>query len=158
MREEQEKILHICEGVGVEIGGGQFPNCKWRVDPYHGKGGGWISRCGSDTGLPDESVDFVVASHSLEHIPDPHKAAADWFRILKSKGGVGVIVPNGALSYWIKHDPRSVEKNGPGDQHLHTFTLEDLNKVFTEAGFVSVENGIALEKWSIFAIFRKGNA
>ncbi len=77
MREEQEKILHICKGTGVEIGGGHFPNCKWKVDPYHGDGFGWIKRCGSDTGLPDKSVNFVVAAHSLEHIPDPHKAAAD---------------------------------------------------------------------------------
>ncbi len=68
---------------------------------------------------------------------------------------VGVVVPDGALSYWIEHDPRSVVKNGPGDQHLHTFTSVGLDEVFVKVGFVSVESGTALDNWSIYAIFQK---
>lgn len=38
---------------------------------------------GHDLPLPDKSVDFVFASHVLEHIPDPIGALLEWMRVAR---------------------------------------------------------------------------
>jgi ubiquinone/menaquinone biosynthesis C-methylase UbiE len=42
----------------------------------------------------NESVDFVIANHLLEHIPDPISAIKEWLRIIKDKGTLFLSVPN----------------------------------------------------------------
>jgi len=43
--------------------------------------------------LPNESVDFVVSSHCLEHLRDPYVGIQNWFRILKPGGHLVVTIP-----------------------------------------------------------------
>jgi SAM-dependent methyltransferase len=47
---------------------------------------------GHELPLEDKSVDFVLASHVLEHIPDPIAAIADWVRVARKY--VVLIVPH----------------------------------------------------------------
>lgn len=42
---------------------------------------------------PDESLDFVVSSHCLEHLNDPVEGIKNWFRIIKPGGYLIVTVP-----------------------------------------------------------------
>lgn len=45
-------------------------------------------------GVADQSLDFVHASHCLEHMRDPRVALANWLRVLRPGGHVVVTVPD----------------------------------------------------------------
>jgi SAM-dependent methyltransferase len=78
-------------------------------------------------GYPDESVDTVLLSHVLEHLPSPKKTLQEIDRILRPGGAVVIWVPNArslparALGrYWMGWDvPR----------HLYDFTSGSLHKL-----------------------------
>jgi len=59
---------------------------------------------GDDIPLPDESQDFVVSSHVLEHFPDPVKALLEWDRLLKPGGIIFAIIP---------HNERTMDSDQP---------------------------------------------
>jgi predicted SAM-dependent methyltransferase len=44
--------------------------------------------------VSDNSVDFVMSSHVLEHLPNPAIAIKEWLRVVKSGGIVFFIVPD----------------------------------------------------------------
>lgn len=44
--------------------------------------------------LQDESIDFVLASHVIEHMPDTLRALREWDRVVKVGGIVFLIVPH----------------------------------------------------------------
>lgn len=44
--------------------------------------------------LPDESQDFVVSAHVLEHFPDPIKALKEWYRVIRPGGYIFMIIPH----------------------------------------------------------------
>jgi len=47
-----------------------------------------------DLPLPDESEDFILSSHVIEHCPDLIKTLVEWFRIVKRGGYIFMIVPH----------------------------------------------------------------
>jgi SAM-dependent methyltransferase len=53
-----------------------------------------VVACGDDIPLPDESQDFVVSSHVIEHFPNPMKALAEWDRLIKPGGIIFIIAPH----------------------------------------------------------------
>jgi hypothetical protein len=44
--------------------------------------------------VPDESEDFIISSHVIEHFPDPIKALKEWYRIIKPGGYIFIIAPH----------------------------------------------------------------
>ena len=46
-----------------------------------------------DIALPDASLDVVLTPHVLEHVPDPSRALAELFRVLRPGGRVFLQVP-----------------------------------------------------------------
>jgi SAM-dependent methyltransferase len=44
--------------------------------------------------IPDESYNFVHASHSLEHMSDPVVALTNWFRVVRTGGHIIVTIPD----------------------------------------------------------------
>ncbi|MDR0242158.1 MAG: class I SAM-dependent methyltransferase [Burkholderia sp.] len=68
-------------------------------------------------GVPDESFDFVHASHCLEHMRDPVEALHNWFRVLKPGGHLICMVPDEDL-YEQGQFPSTFN-----DDHKWTFTL-----------------------------------
>jgi SAM-dependent methyltransferase len=44
--------------------------------------------------LEDNSVDFVISSHVIEHFPDPIKALKEWYRVVKPGGYLYIIAPH----------------------------------------------------------------
>lgn len=49
---------------------------------------------GDDIPLPDESQDFIVSSHVIEHFPNPIKALIEWDRLVRTGGIIFMIVPH----------------------------------------------------------------
>jgi GT2 family glycosyltransferase len=69
--------------------------------------------------LPDESQDFLVASHVLEHVADCVQALQEWKRLLKPGGKLIVTVP----------DNNKVPGMIIDSSHLHAFTLQSLQNL-----------------------------
>jgi glycosyltransferase involved in cell wall biosynthesis len=44
--------------------------------------------------LDDNSVDFVISSHVIEHFPDPIRALREWHRVVRPGGYIYVIAPH----------------------------------------------------------------
>uniref|UniRef100_A0A914CUY1 Methyltransferase type 11 domain-containing protein n=1 Tax=Acrobeloides nanus TaxID=290746 RepID=A0A914CUY1_9BILA len=87
--------------------------------------------------FPNESQDFVISSHVIEHFYDPIKAIQEWLRVVRKGGYVYMIIPHRdrtfdkdrdrtRLSELIDRHEKSNQTNS-NDAHSHqTFwTTED---------------------------------
>ncbi len=56
---------------------------------------------GHATSLPfhDHSLDYVIASHVLEHVANPIAALAEWYRVLRPGGIIYLVVPNRRVTW-----------------------------------------------------------
>ncbi len=48
---------------------------------------------GTDLPFEDDTFDRLIATHVLEHIPNPHLVLAEWTRVLKPGGVLSIILP-----------------------------------------------------------------
>jgi SAM-dependent methyltransferase len=53
-----------------------------------------IADAGTLGGVPDNSADFIVANHVLEHLPNPLRALENWLRVLRKGAPLYVAVPD----------------------------------------------------------------
>ncbi len=85
-------------GDGIDVGGKPDPLALYaELFPLMGDVWTWDKEDGDAQtlpGVPDESVDFVHASHCLEHLDDPQAALMHWLRVLRPGGYVIVTVPD----------------------------------------------------------------
>lgn len=49
---------------------------------------------GDSLPLEDDSVDFVISSHVIEHFPDPIKTLKEWHRVVRPGGYIFVVAPH----------------------------------------------------------------
>jgi SAM-dependent methyltransferase len=101
----EEKIARWIEpdGIGTEIGAGASPvpgltpppiyvDCfkSFGADPNHAD---FYGHAGA---LPfhDHALDYVIASHVLEHVANPVAALAEWYRVLRPGGIIYLVVPD----------------------------------------------------------------
>lgn len=98
-----------CQGTGIDIGCGRLESIGGE-DKVVDWARGWDKDDGDAhtmAGVPDESQDFVHASHCLEHLDNPGEALKTWFRILKPGGHLILLMPHKHL-YEKKEMPPSV--------------------------------------------------
>jgi SAM-dependent methyltransferase len=62
----------------------------------------------TDLQLSDESFDFVLCVHVLEHVPDDRKAISELYRVLRPGGTALLQVPPSALEVTLE-DPSVIE-------------------------------------------------
>ncbi|MHB8057203.1 MAG: FkbM family methyltransferase [Desulfuromonadaceae bacterium] len=107
--------------------------------------------------LPDESEDFIVSSHVVEHCPDLIRSFLEWFRIVRPGGYLFMIVPHRnassadvgrPLTDWthvcedFRKDVSATTEADPkvyANQHCHVFAPETLK------GFIAATFGDRLE-------------
>jgi SAM-dependent methyltransferase len=86
---------------------------------------------GDDLPFDDDSVDFVLASHVLEHISDPIRALKEWIRVSRHK--VLVVVPHRDRTFDRDRELTSIDEfvarhedrfASPDDRHWSVWTLE----------------------------------
>jgi len=73
-------------------------------------------------GVADNTYDYVLASHILEHLEDPAKAITNWFRIVKPGGYLMICVP--------ERDLFELKKELPSDfntEHKWYFKLDQFD-------------------------------
>ncbi|MBK8166433.1 MAG: class I SAM-dependent methyltransferase [bacterium] len=54
----------------------------------------FVAEAGSLPFLADAAYDFVLSSHCLEHLANPLAAMAEWVRVLRPGGCLGLVVPH----------------------------------------------------------------
>ena len=63
-----------------------------------------IVASGDNLPLPDNSEDFVISSHVIEHFFDPIKTIEEWLRVVRPGGYIFIVAP---------HKERTFDKNRP---------------------------------------------
>uniref|UniRef100_A0A915EB57 Methyltransferase type 11 domain-containing protein n=1 Tax=Ditylenchus dipsaci TaxID=166011 RepID=A0A915EB57_9BILA len=110
---------------------------------------------GDNLPFPDESYDFVLSSHVIEHFYDPIKAIKEWFRVIRKDGYIYMIVPHKERTYDKKKTrttlaeliERHEHPNPPSeDSHLHHsfWVTEDS---WSYAGTLNGNSGYARCRW-----------
>jgi SAM-dependent methyltransferase len=84
--------------------------------------------------LKENSVDCIVASEIMEHLPDPKVFIINLLKILKSKGKLIITVPyNEVIEYYLcVHCNRPTPKSA----HLHSFSEKNIKEFFPPEGII----------------------
>ena len=142
---ENQILRRYLHGRGVEIGAlwRRFPvnpgTKVWYVDRQAGEGlGAHYAEVGSQLVAPDvvadaadlpfesESLDFIIASHVLEHLAFPLATLEGWYRLLAPGGDLLLRVPDKRFTFDAKrqrtplaHLLREHEHRGSFDRGAH---------------------------------------
>jgi len=101
--EEKISSLIPADAIGVEIGAGAAPLPGFSTPPVYvdcfkafGAEPCRADYYGHACQLPfhDHSLDFVAASHVLEHVANPVAALAEWYRVVRPGGLIYLVVPD----------------------------------------------------------------
>lgn len=130
----RKKLKEICIGNGLDIGSCDRPihpdATTIDIDP---KANPDIVADMMDIPLPDNSQDYIIASHCLEHIDNTIDTLKEWYRLLKVGGKVGIMVPHGEY----------VDSKTLGDsEHTHRqlLTEKTTEKFLKYVGFKEVDS------------------
>jgi hypothetical protein len=158
---EIRAIESVCVGRGIDVGCGSnktTPGCIG-VDltakgstGIHGSETGRVSvadvaASGDDLkDFSDGSLDFVVARHNLEHYHDPSRTLAEWKRVVRIGGRIGVVVPDHAVVDTYALDPT----------HYCHFTMESFSELVGAVGGLKIDEiGVCVPKWSFKAVLTR---
>lgn len=122
--------LQVCKGVGFDIGcmkkewalPGAIPIDESFDDPYNAMNL-------PDMNFPFNEVDFIFASHSLEHMQQWVEVLDYWKKKLKSGGVLFLYLPHYDQHYWRPWNNR---------KHINIFTPQIVKDYLTENGFINV--------------------
>ena len=108
-------------GAGIDIGGQPDPLEQYiPIFPRMRSVRTWDIEDGDAQymkGVADRSLDFVHASHCLEHLEDPRRGLIEWIRIVRPGGFLIITVPDEDL-YERGHWPSRYNED-----HKWTFTI-----------------------------------
>jgi predicted SAM-dependent methyltransferase len=161
MHPERRALFDVCHGRGIDVGcgsnkthplavgvdltpkgaSGRYGNQRLQISEAD-----VVSEGDNLTAFPDESMDYVVERHNLEHYLDPVKAIQEWHRVLRPAGLLGMVVPDDAAVDTIQLDPT----------HKHAFTMDSLARLIkTIGGFQIITNRECIPGWSFVLIAQK---
>ncbi len=84
----------------------------------------------------DESYDFILASHVLEHLANPLKALTHWKRVVKRGGAILLVVPHKSRTFDVRRPFTTFE-------HL----AEDYRNDTPETDMTHVEEVLEMHEW-----------
>jgi SAM-dependent methyltransferase len=110
-----------------------------------------IVASGDELPVPDESQDFVISSHVIEHFFDPIKTLQEWIRVVRPGGYIFIIAPHKERTF-DKERPRTTLKElidrhegripsliHDTDHHYSVWITEDLLELCQYLGLAVVE-------------------
>lgn len=83
-------------------------------------------------GYPDASFDRLIATHVLEHIPDPVTVLAEWNRVVRKGGVISLVLPCDPGLLWRlgRHfGPRRTARNA-GIAYDYLMAVEHINAIY----------------------------
>lgn len=73
---------------------GQRAGATFAFDPTKPPGQQYFCEAGALTPLSDQTYDFVLSSHCIEHLANPIGGLLEWLRVLKVGGALLLVVPH----------------------------------------------------------------
>lgn len=125
-------------GNGLDVGyrGFNFDNAAPVLDSALGVDLGFPGYDGRTLPFPDESQDYVFASHVLEHIVDYLNALREWYRVTKIGGFIIICVPHQHLA------ERKVS--------MPSFTMEDHKRFYLPSSlFREIEEAYEVNSYRV---------
>jgi SAM-dependent methyltransferase len=158
---ERLAVLPYCVGQGLDVGCGcakTTPEATGVDLVPRGELGRFGSQrlrpsaadvCASGDAMPmfaDESVDYVVARHNLEHYVDVVKTLQEWWRVLKPGAPLVLVLPDDEALDTITLDPT----------HKHVFTRDSFRHLLEAIGGWEIERlEVCRPNWSFLCVARK---
>lgn len=97
--EGRDMLRAICNGKGLDIGCADRPIKKGVLTLDHNPDyNPDILADMKDIPVSDNTFDFLIASHILEHNDNTIDTLKEWLRILKVDGKIGIMVPHGEFA------------------------------------------------------------
>lgn len=120
-------IVPYTRGRGLDIGCGGYKAYPHFIGVDNGHHWGTdgvdvVTEADDLSVFSDESMDFVFSSHLLEHMRDPSKALAEWWRTIKVGGYLVLYLPHKALY-------PNVGQPGANPDHKSDFLPEDIHEL-----------------------------
>ena len=156
-RQKSGKLLEVGFGNGVtlarlkdfgwDVAGVEFDTVSVKL----ARSLGLDAHLGSieDVAYPSGTFDAVVASHLIEHLPDPRGFLRECHKVLKEGGRLVLTTPNASS---LGH--RLFAANWRGlepPRHLHVFGPKVLSQLASDAGFKDVQVTTTARSGSILA-------
>ena len=171
MKFQDSKLAHkYLDGLkGIEIGASahnpfNLPNCVYisnNIDPNNIHHQEELNLCGeiqrvnivaegNQLPLKNNSVDYVLSSHVIEHIYDVIGTLKEWWRVMKLGGYLFNVVPHKERTFDKDRNRTTVEElierrsgirinNGPSDQHHSVWITLDFIELCNYLNFPIVE-------------------
>jgi SAM-dependent methyltransferase len=96
--------------------------------------------------IADQSYDFVLSSHNLEHFANPVKALYEWKRVTRPGGGLLLLLPNHKRTFDHRRSPTTVDhmfqdfqQQTPEDDLFHLPEILEKHDFSLDPGSTSVE-------------------
>jgi ubiquinone/menaquinone biosynthesis C-methylase UbiE len=101
--------------------------------------------------FPNNSVDLIISRHSFEHMLNPVKTLWEWIRVLKTNGGICLVLPDHE-----KINTMLPMYTGPNYAHLHAYTRETFADLIALFPKLRVSDyGTVIPDWSFYFILVK---
>lgn len=97
----------------------------------------------------DNTIDWITASHVIEHFEEPIKVLNEWLRVLKVGGIISLIIP--IAEYIGKIEDTKGKMIHKHDYSVESFKEEVIDKLYVKV----VEYKDLNNKWSFLCVLRK---
>ena len=108
---------------------------------------------GDELPLADNSVDFVLSSHVIEHFPDPIKALKEWRRVVRPGGDILFVnhfAAEGGPRWWVER------AMAPASRRLGWHPDFSMRALFEPGEIAGIESG-PMPPFGIFTLVRLRN-
>lgn len=135
-------VSRYCKGKGIEVGPGSAPYGKRSNTIYLDKYEYYQSKFlkldivadAATIPRPDDTFDFLISSHCLEHHPDALKVLIEWKRVVKPGGIFFLVLPHGSRTFdrgrkltGLKHHIEDYQHKVTDDDHTHRKDFGDFS-------------------------------
>ncbi len=155
---EVSKFILNLHGIGIELGCGYTGVLRGNITVDIDKKVP-ASICCNCTNLPvkDNTFDYLIAMHILEHVKNPKDALLEWRRVIKKGGKIILVHPDVFYTGKQKSSDENLDKN-PYNKHTYEMTMDQFLNWFRSlknTGLKIIEMNEACPKWSFYIIFEK---
>lgn len=98
----------------------------------------------------DATFDRVIATHVLEHLPEPHKVLREWSRVLKPGGTLSIVLPCDPGLAWRLGRNFGPRRNFTrlGIDYDYWMAREHINSITNLVALISYYFPLRREKWA----------
>ena len=111
---------------------------KYFYDKKHLPGRQYVLEATNLQGIGDESYDFLLSSHMIEHTANPIKALKEWLRVVKENGHLILVIP---------HKDATFDHNRPVTTLEHL--IQDYDNNMTEEDLTHMDEILELHDLSM---------